>query len=638
MFTPLLDMAKDLITNGRFQEAEQYLLRINDPNNLILAEKFYLLGFIKLQQNLLSEAEHYFKEIKKDWDIKFYAQAIYDLGVLKETQEDISVAQSYWESIEYDWSPEIYASAKLNLGALAFDIGNPHLAKKYWLEIKKDWSPDIYIKAQFNLGKLHIDEKDYSNASFFFQKIMPQENEKIYASAVPHLIHIAFYEKKYTDIIKYALSLQYEWDPLVYNVSRQAMLIVSRSCVELFDWEESNKYLQHIDTPELSYEKNCLQLISDHKNKSLLSIYTKVNEIKKALLITQDKSNYYCLNIAHYTSSNTALKILKDTNDKNYSPFRLSSIEFMNDPKEGSIIYEWLGIPSPIGHRTSCAFASCFSFNHDSLNQFRLYGKQDNIETTGVSIVFNLDFFINNQNGSTHIIKGSQKTNSLYKKGDIPQQMVSKYPLYRCIYFDPTTHYFKVAKRSEYSFYKELVNLDTDKLEVQLAEYMLHSSIQSGVFTKNIYDDSIEFKANDSRSVKLHKLYKSYLHSIEAGEKELNTLISELKQTVQKIVKTTPHLTPVLYELLLPLRYLIKHPAFEEEQECRMLAILPLDHEKINSDPENLSFYINYDVPARKYVNKIYLGEGAKSQRIFFEHILSDPEKIKNSSNPFRIK
>lgn len=633
MHASLLDIAKNLIANKKLNEAEQYLLQIDDHNTSIIAEKLYFLGFIKLEQKHLYEAEKYYKKIQKQWSLQFYAQAIYDLGVLKEIQSNIVSAQSYWESLIYDWHPEVYASARLNLGALAMDEGNPNLAQKYWLEIESAWAPHVYVKAQFNLGKLKLDNKDYKNASVFFQKITPEIDTKTYTAAILQLITIAFAESNYPKIIEYSLTLKYEWDPVSYTASRKALLIISTKYIKLSEWELAHSYLRHIDVSEILYEKDCLQLIIDQKKTLLLNIYNKVNEIKDALLLTQGNSNYYCRNIAHYTSSNTALKILSDSNNHKYSPFRLSSIEFMNDPKEGSIIYEWLNVPLPENYRSSCAFASCFSFNHDSLNQFRLYGKQNNIETTGVSVVFDLDFFLNTQSSSTHIIRDSKKTISK----EITSQF-SKYPLYRCIYFDPGTQYFKVAKRSEYSFYKELEDIEVDKLEVILAEYQLHSTVQDNIFTQNISDDSIEIKKNDSKSIKINKLYKYYLNSIESGEKELNNLISELKQKIQSIDQKNPNLMSILHELLLPLRYLIKHPAFEEEQECRMIAILPLGHEKINSDPDNKFFYINYDVPTKKYVNKVYLGEGAKSLRVFFEHTLSDAKKIKSSKNPFRIK
>ena len=39
------------------------------------------------------------------------------------------------------------------------------------------------------------------------------------------------------------------------------------------------------------------------------------------------------------------------------------------------------------------SFISCFTFNNDSLNQFRLYGKQDNKEASGVSLVLRKIFF-----------------------------------------------------------------------------------------------------------------------------------------------------------------------------------------------------------------------------------------------------
>ena len=68
------------------------------------------------------------------------------------------------------------------------------------------------------------------------------------------------------------------------------------------------------------------------------------------------------------------------------SAFRLNTINNVNDPSEGQLLLNYLkGVKetsfyAPDFDEKLHAFVSCFTFNHDSLNQFRLYGKQDNMK------------------------------------------------------------------------------------------------------------------------------------------------------------------------------------------------------------------------------------------------------------------
>jgi hypothetical protein len=123
------------------------------------------------------------------------------------------------------------------------------------------------------------------------------------------------------------------------------------------------------------------------------------------------------ITVAHYTSKNVAQKLLFDKNAK----FRLNMAVHSNDPKEGITLCDYLHLRLKYDDAEEYgAFIGCFSFNKDSLNQFRLYGKDKGIEGTGVSIIFNSSCF--NKNPQTP----SNSTNKCI-------------PLYRCIYLDSET-------------------------------------------------------------------------------------------------------------------------------------------------------------------------------------------------------
>jgi len=99
--------------------------------------------------------------------------------------------------------------------------------------------------------------------------------------------------------------------------------------------------------------------------------------------------------VAHYSRVSTAFSLL---DSKEPSKFRLNTIRGVNDPTEGLVLgtyWNKQGISENIHANDTATFISCFTFNHDSLNQFRLYGKEDKQEATGVSLVFNKEFFSN---------------------------------------------------------------------------------------------------------------------------------------------------------------------------------------------------------------------------------------------------
>ena len=102
----------------------------------------------------------------------------------------------------------------------------------------------------------------------------------------------------------------------------------------------------------------------------------------------------YEYKFAHYSRCETAFKLIGNSQTGSPSAFRLGSVGNVNDPKEGVVLGQYLGkcckLASDIfiDNEPYATFVGCFTFNHDSLNQFRLYGKENNQEASGVSLVF----------------------------------------------------------------------------------------------------------------------------------------------------------------------------------------------------------------------------------------------------------
>ena len=92
---------------------------------------------------------------------------------------------------------------------------------------------------------------------------------------------------------------------------------------------------------------------------------------------------------------------------------------------------------------------------------------------------------------------------------------------------------------------------------------------------------------------------------------------------------------------LLPLQYLVKHIAFQEEQECRIMYITHIHDEKVHSNWEKQWMYVEYKEKVLPHIDKIWLSPGAAKYQDFFRILLdqgSGKSKVRISQNPFRNK
>ena len=100
---------------------------------------------------------------------------------------------------------------------------------------------------------------------------------------------------------------------------------------------------------------------------------------------------------------------------------------------------------------------------------------------------------------------------------------------------------------------------------------------------------------------------------------------------MEKLKKIVEKLNPnVIEQLLINLRYLIKHVAFKEEQECRIIKILPLAHKDINPDKEDPDvkdykiMYVKYEPQVFKHVEEIYFGPKATGIELFQDFLINN--------------
>jgi len=305
--------------------------------------------------------------------------------------------------------------------------------------------------------------------------------------------------------------------------------------------------------------------INSDEYKAYKDIYIKVLEIISSLHVNNENEK----SVAHYTRISTAEQLIF-----NNSSFRLNTILTANDPKEGLDLFGFLNLNETDNDVSSDfqAFIGSFTFNHDSLNQFRLYGKEDDKEATGISLVLNEKFF------NRSIVNCVNPSCILDDKRN-DDEMNDKKSLFRCIYVDPVSkQLISIGQREKWTFYRE------NRENIEKADLIIES-----------YREYIDERFN----------------YVKNGLNELKLLIDNLGENKK---------VNMLSELLLMLRYLTKNMAFKEEQECRVMTI-----ENITKNPNIFpkkgdggfsQMYINY-LTVSDWIEKIYFAPKAKGREMF---------------------
>jgi len=316
----------------------------------------------------------------------------------------------------------------------------------------------------------------------------------------------------------------------------------------------------------------------------------KLDKYKKAYILSVIIISQLHINnkneksVAYYTNKTASQEMLFNNN-----AFRLNAINYSNDPTEGKVLLDYLfGEGKYLSKEFNTgygAFAGCFTFNHDSLNQFRLYGKTGEKEGTGLSLVFKDTFF-------------SKEARMAVKQENISVEEDKQQALFRCIYIDPVTQRVEtVGHKEKYLFFREKNEQEMDQ-------------------------------------------YYGYIDEIlKSVEKEMAIL--------KKIVEEEQLEPEIIGQLLINLRYLTKHIAFKEEQECRIIKIHPLnDKETVKINPPlgndgNIEIkkikqlYIDYQ-KIIGHVEKIYFGPNAGQMELFQDFLRYKDQNIscERSKNP----
>ena len=632
----------------------------HDDDPITYAQAQLNLGLAYKKQGGLEQTIKTWSNISHDNDPETYAWAQFNLGVAYKDQDELDQAIETWSNISHDDNPKAYAGAQFNLGHTYDGLGKSEQAITAWSNIHHDDNPKVYAGAQFNLGNTYHAQGKLDQAIKTWSKVRHGDDPGTYARAQCNL-GVAYKDQgKLDQAIKTWSKVHHGDDPEAYAGAQFNLGEFYETIGDLKQAKEAYCNAQDFFYYNYGRVKRILECPQKVIEK-LRDIAKNTDEILKSLQIIPDFES----RVAHYSRASTAFTLFGS--DKNPSNFRLSTIRGVNDPTEGLILGKYWnqqGIPETIHTNDTATFISCFTFNHDSLNQFRLYGKEDGREATGVSLVFNEEFF-SDQSDVLKFIAGpsadlsskseQNKSNETGKtEGDNKKQLIGKSTLYRCIYLDPETGYWTLAQRDKSTFYREHnEDEDTDAKGKWEDYYELISKIEGCVETRLFnkennedtdtkgkrgkYHESISTK---EEGVETHLLNKennddnsvsSILKSIFTKDHLYNKCNKDEKQKILEAIRFT----------LLPLQYLVKHIAFQEEQECRIMYITQFRDEKIHSNREKQWMYVEYEEPVLPHIDKIWLSPGSAKYQDFFRILLDKEDndnKVRISQNPFRNK
>ena len=531
--------------------------------------------------------------------------------------------------IEEDTEPKLSIEAKYNIGTSFKKRGNLEQAIDIWkslLHIQQDFYPDLNFNLYNNIGDAYRRLQKFTEAETYFLKV-PQSDNFPYADAQLNLAKLCTDQEQLEKAIPYLTSIKNTKDTFKQYVLAQTSL--AWVYAELGQIEEARTVWQgacrlegenEFDKLKKTYKYRLFESMLEVGKPIFVKIFLKLGEILPLLVVKEPEDDL----VAHYTDPTVTYLLLthhrkkwhqvSDASKRN-SLLRLNPIHFMNDPTEGKLIHKLLNInfanlSGNMGKNNVDnleVFMSCVTLHQNSLNQFRLYGKENGVEASGCSLVLDreklfgyeedIHWHTKQLNHEEDIHWHTEKLNH----EETIQYGKDKLPLYRCIYFDPESGLINIAHREEWTFCRQ------------------------------------EQQATSAK-------WEAYKQKIDAITKKVRDTVAEVKLLIQQAnklieVEEKPHLMTLLNEILLPLRYLIKHHAFKEEQECRFFYLTDLSATCVKLDQHRKRVYLDYAniLPAMK---KIYLPSKAFHHEGALQYLgQTSPYgkfEVKRSKNPFQ--
>lgn len=653
-----IDKINSLIDKKQYNEAlkcTEELLKENDKD----AEIYYYIGNIYSSSKKYNESiEYYDKTIKLNPenkkaynnralsknDIGKYDEALEDIKKALELNTDNKDLYIYYDNLgliksnmgEHDEAIKDFNRAiELNnkYDNVYNNRGCTYLILEKYDEAIEDFTKAIKLNDKFkwaylNRGIAKNELRQYNNAIKDFDKLI--EIDSNYKEAYLNRGVSNFLLEKYNDAIddfNKAVDMDSEDEKAYYYKAlsyyaldnyKESLCNFSMLSKLNYDFSVSNLINLITKAFKLNYNGilNTINLLIENnlyndiwKNDVTLSIINKeieniddyiITNIKEVLLfeylfisLLSFKSELLCnhykneVSIVHYTS----LKTLNSLLDNNTNKLRITTITTANDRNEGRIlenIFNRNNVNIKIENDNKnnlIPFQTSFSRNKDSLTMFRLYGKDKNIESTGICLVLDESYFDDDPFGN--IIPINMNSNYLdlensYINNEHKENYYNKHSLYWVLYYNEDKN--QLVFNPTNSKYKSIIiNLD------------------------NIYKSELKEKEKN----------------IEVVIKFIFRKIFEASDNINK--KTKNKVKNIIFSYLFEnIRYIIKHEAFFEEQELRIISINNIDSQDIKRDLRTKRLYMDYTELFNKdenYIKEIILGSKISNVQSVAEYI-----------------
>lgn len=518
---------------------------------------------------------YYYRGLSKN-NLKEYNEAIEDF------KKSLKFEPAYWLVVHYN-----IGVSKINLGEYEESIKNFNIItyqnfyKEYYNRIIRK---EIYDSELYNIyismhcskvfAELLLKEKAYNSINMFLElsKCFNPNNNHIF-----NMVSFLFENYKYDlieKIFNYLVEENYNdlWEnDITFNLLKNKTI--------------DKEILKNIKK-NLLYQYLLLQSLS-FNNKTLKREFT------------------YNIEIAHYTSLNTLLKLIKEDNK-----IRITNISNANDPKEGKILENILNknkLDIKIKNDENLiTLQTSLSRNKDALTMFRLYGKNENKEATGICLVIDKKYF--NDNYLSSVIElnldnqkqEENKGNENYKNAkEIIQKRLGIKNLYWVIYYNEEKNQL-VFNPTESKYSSVIIDLNT-------------------------------INKNKNNINKIEDLINCIFHNIINSAKEIDKI--ENKNLKDEIFSN-------LFENI---RYIIKHEAFFEEQELRMLITTNYKNENINIEEDKKRLYINYNElfnENENFIKEIILGGKIEDKELtsdYIKQIIYNKYKDNDKMNKIKV-
>lgn len=518
---------------------------------------------------------YYYRGLSKN-NLKEYNEAIEDF------KKSLKFEPAYWLVVHYN-----IGVSKINLGEYEESIKNfdiityQNIYKGYYNRIirKEIYDNELYntyvsMHCSILFAKLLLKEKAYNSINMFLElsKCFNPNNNHIF-----NMVSFLFENYKYDlieKIFNYLVEENYNdlWEnDITFNLLKSKTI--------------DKEILKNIKK-NLLYQYLLLQSLS-FNNKTLKREYT------------------YNIEIAHYTSLNILLKLIKEDNK-----IRITNISNANDPKEGKILENILNknkLDIKIKNDENLiTLQTSLSRNKDALTMFRLYGKNENKEATGICLVIDKKYFNDNYLSSVIEVnldnqkQEEKKGNENYKKAkEIIQKRFERKNLYWVIYYNEEKNQLVFnPTKSKYS--SVIIDLNT-------------------------------INKNKKNINKIEDLINCIFHNIINSAKEIDKI--ENKNLKYEIFSN-------LFENI---RYIIKHEAFFEEQELRMLITTNYKNENINIEEDKKRLYINYNElfnENENFIKEIILGGKIEDKELtsdYIKQIIYNKYKDNDKMNKIKV-